>query len=179
MRAPTLVVLRTGEQTNRLPPGASPPQQVAATGTTVGTGTVPDGALLRDASSTTTGAGGAEVIGGDEAVAASDAYPHNGAIESTGRGASAVAGGDVISTARIAVADTAGPAEDVMCGSFVNGYAIGSRRWIGDFDGEDPAAPATDGICIDPGARPLVLIAASHYRNPPLDPYASGSAAHS
>ena len=83
--------------------------------------------MLRDASSTTTGAGDSEVIGGNEAGVASDAYPPNGAIESTGRGASAVAGRDGISTPRTSVADTAGPAEDVVWGSFVNGHAIESR----------------------------------------------------
>ena len=61
----------------------------------------------------------------------------------------------------------------------VNGHTIESRRWVGDFEGEDTAAPATDGTCNGPEARPLVFIAASHDRDPPLDPNASGSAAHS
>ena len=123
-----------------------------AAGTTVGTGIVPDGILLRGVSSTTIGAGDPEVTGGNEAWAAPDAYPPNGAIESTGRGASAVVGGDGISTARTSIADTAGAAEDVVWGSFVNGHAIESRRWVGDFDGGANAAPATDGTCTGLGA---------------------------
>ena len=89
-----------------------------AAGTTVGTGIVPDGILLRGVSSTTIGAADPEVTGGNETGAALDAYPPNGSIESTVRGASAVAGGDGISVTRTSVDNIAGPAEDVVWGSF-------------------------------------------------------------
>ena len=52
-------------------------------------------------------------------------------------------------------------------------------RWVRDYNGKDTTAPATDGTCNCPGTRRLMLIAASHDRDPPLDPYASGSAAQS
>ena len=88
-------------------------------------------------------------------------------------------GGDGIFTDRTLVADTARPPEDVALVSSIHGHAMESSRCVGDFDGEYTAALATDGTGNGPGARPLGLIAASHNRDPPLDPYASGYAAHS
>ena len=123
---------------------------------------VAKGTLLRGASSITTGAEDPEVTGGNEAWTASDAYPSTGSIESTGRVASAVAAGDVVSTARTSVVDIAGPAKDFVWDFFVNGHATESRRWVEEFDSENTAAPATDSICTGPGARPLVLVAASY-----------------
>lgn len=46
--------------------------------------------------------------------------PLTGAVESTCRGASAVASGDGVSATRTLVADTTGPVEDVVWGSNVN-----------------------------------------------------------
>ena len=112
-------------------------------------------------------------------MATSDVYLPSGAIESTGRGDFAGAGGDGIYAARPSVADTVGPARDVEWGLFANGCAVESRRRIGDVDGEDIVAPATDGTCPDPRARSLMLITASYDRDSPPDPYTSGSSAHS
>ena len=81
-------------------------------GTTIGIGTALGGTSLSGASSITTGTGDPEVTGGNKAGAASDAYLPNGAIETTGQGAFAVAGGGGVSAARTLVADIAYPAED-------------------------------------------------------------------
>lgn len=67
----------------RQPSGVSPPQQgverMTSPAPQVGAGTVPDGIFLRGASFTTIGTGGPEGTNGNEAGAASDAYPPTGA----------------------------------------------------------------------------------------------------
>ena len=86
----------------------------SAADTTVGVGTAPEGTCVSSASFITTGAEDPEVTGGNKAGAASNAYPPNGAIESTGRRAFAVAGGGGVSAARTPVADIVHSAEDVV-----------------------------------------------------------------
>lgn len=54
-----------------------------------------------------------------------------------------------------------------------------TQNWIGAFDVEITAAPATDGTCIGPGTRLFVLISVSYNMDAASDPNTSGSAAHS
>ena len=81
-------------------------------GTTTKEVIVPNGLLSRDAFSITTEAGGPEITDGNEAAAASDAYPPNGMVEDTFTGT--FAGGDGVFTVISWVDDTAGPAQDVI-----------------------------------------------------------------
>ena len=94
-------------------------------GTTTKEVIVPNGLLSRDAFSITTEAGGPEITDGNEAGAASDAYPLNEAFKNTCRGA--FDGGDDVFAARYLVDGTAVPAEDVVWDSPVNGHAVPSR----------------------------------------------------
>ena len=80
--------------------------------TTAKAGIVPDGFLSRDAFSIATEAGSPEITDGNEAAAASDAYPPNGMVEDTFTGT--FAGGDGVFTVISWVDDTAGPAQDVI-----------------------------------------------------------------
>ena len=70
--------------------------------------------------------------------------------------------GDGAFATRNSVDDIAGPAEDIGWDSPVNGHAVASKSWIGTFETEDTAIPATTGNCPYPGARLPVPIAASH-----------------
>ena len=66
----------------------------------------------RDAFSITTEAGGPAIADGNEAVAASDAYPPSGAVENTCSGT--FAGEDGVFATKNSVDNTADPVEDVV-----------------------------------------------------------------
>ena len=85
--------------------------------------------------------------------------------------------GDYISAARTSVPDTAGSAEDVGGGSFVNGHTAESRSCVGAFDATDIVAATTSRNFAGPTGRLLAPFAVGHDRDSTPNLHHRGSAA--